>query len=274
MGACDLKNSLGYAEYECAFKLKPLHNAFWTFRGEITIGDFKLTYDEKGKIIHGRVKIRLETVDDNKALSIAKDKIEKELMPLLTIVMRTPLEFNPNEVIIAKPNFKHIPTAKIVVHLEKIPHVKVIPNEKFKKNIIRCLEKYSLLGSKDKEILELAIKFLNKGASSKNLIERTLCDFISLELLASRLTKKKDSCTCRKKDSWVEELEKKYNVSLSYEGCRINQIRAALVHGKAKLSKKKRLNAEEAMRIIGKHINELEQTIIRLIEKFLERNTK
>ena len=56
---------------------------------------------------------------------------------------------------------------------------------------MKCAEKYSLLSSKDKEILELAIKFLNKGASSKNLIERTLCDFISLELLASRLTKKK-----------------------------------------------------------------------------------
>ena len=67
MGAGDLKNSLGYAEYECAFKLKPLYNTFWRFRGEITIGDFRLTYDEKNKIIHGRVRIRLETVDDNKA---------------------------------------------------------------------------------------------------------------------------------------------------------------------------------------------------------------
>ena len=266
MGACVLKNSLGYAEYECTFKLKPLHNIFEVFCGEITIGDFRLTYDEKNKIIYGRVRIRLETVDDNKALSIAKDKIEKELMPLLTIVMRTPLEFNPNEIIIAKPNFKHIPTAKIVVKLEKIPNVEITSHEEFEKKIISCREKYSLLSSKDKEILELAINFLNKGASSKNLDERILNDFRSLDLLVPRLI--------NKKDSWVEELEKKYNVTLSYEGCRINQRRAALVHGKEKLSKKKTLNAEEAMRIIGKHINELEQTIIRLIEKFLERNTK
>ena len=76
-GADDLKNSLGYAEYECAFKLKPLHSAFWVFCGEITIGDFRLTYDEKDKIIHGRVRIRLEVVNDDKALDVAREKIER-----------------------------------------------------------------------------------------------------------------------------------------------------------------------------------------------------
>jgi len=77
MGAGDLKNSLGYAEYECTFKLKPLHSAFWTFHGEAFIGGFRLTYDEKDKIIHGKVKIRLETIDDDKALDVAREKIER-----------------------------------------------------------------------------------------------------------------------------------------------------------------------------------------------------
>ena len=198
MGADDLKNSLGYAEYECAFKLKPLHNIFEIFHREITIGDFKLTYDEKDKIIYGKVKIRLEVVDDDKALDVAKEKIERELIPLLTIVMKTPLEFNPNEVIIAKhpeqhSGFKLIAKAEIVVQVEENLRVEIISHEEFEKKIIRCTEKYSLLSSKDKEILELAIKFLNKGASSKNLDERILNDFRSLDLLVPRLINKKDS---------------------------------------------------------------------------------
>ena len=156
MGACDLKNSLGYAEYECAFKLKPLHNIFEVFRGEISIGDFRLTYDEKDKIICGNVKIRLETVDDDKALDVAREKIEKELIPLLLIVMKTLLKFNPNEVIIAKhpeqhSGFRPIATAEIVVQVEENLHVEIISHKEFKKNIIRCVKKYSLLSSKDKK---------------------------------------------------------------------------------------------------------------------------
>ena len=122
-------------------------------------------------------------------------QIEKELIPLLIVIMRMPLEFNPNKVIIAKhleqhSGFKHIPTAKIVVKL-KIPNVKITPPKEFKKKIISYRKKYSLLSSKDKETLELAIKFLNKGASSKNLDERVLNNFMSLDLIAPRLINKR-----------------------------------------------------------------------------------
>ena len=274
-GALNLKKCLGYAEYECTFKLKPLHSTFQIFSGEITIGDFKLTYNEPEKILQGRIRIKLKTVDDAKALKVAKEKIKKELLPFLPIATRTPWYFNPNEVIIVKhPEQKSGPKivgeAELTIQVVGPPRVEIIPPNEFKEKVIDYMDKYALLKSKDKEILELAINFLNRGASSENLIERTLCDFISLELLVSKLIQRKYSSKCCKKDSWVKELEKRYNVNLSYEGHRINQIRAALVHGKAKITRRKTLNAEEAIKIVEKHIDELEQTIIRLIEIFLE----
>jgi len=72
-----LKNSLECHEYECTFKLKPLHSRFQIFSGEIIIRDFKLTYNETERVLQGRVKILLETIDDAKALKVAKEKNQK-----------------------------------------------------------------------------------------------------------------------------------------------------------------------------------------------------
>jgi len=206
---------------------------------------------------------------------LQKKKIKNELLPALHIATGTLWDFNPNEVIIAKhpeqkSGLRVVGEAELTIQVIEPPYVEMIPPKEFKEKVIKYMDKYALLKSKDKEILELAINFLNKGASSENLIERALCDFISLELLVSRLLQRKDSSECCKKDSWVKELEKRYNLSLTYDGYRINQIRAALVHGKAKISEKEKLYMEKAREIIRDHINELEKTIIRLIEIFLE----
>ena len=197
---------------------------------------------------------------------IAYSKIETEVLPVIVLLSDAPYR-------IADIKIERLPEVKstsksVEVRLfdaikptdEDINIIKIFGNAHAE--ISRINDNLKKIGLESRSIFLRSLKYWNRAMSDPDPIDRFINLYIALELLKGLLLRKEPS---KKKREWVNTLHKKYNFNKFYEGYKIHDIRAALLH-----YKNERLSKEEAERIIEKHVDEFAQEIFRLMKDYVE----
>lgn len=248
-------------KYTALFDLVPIGVHPVIFHGKMNIDNCELEFDYREKVFKGSIMFALSNKDVSKAREMAVKIIEQKIIPILILVAGNGYKFDPDNIrfIIEEPGKKKTITSNVV-------RVKVIKpvvrnNMLFNQELIDTKKRISKLSARDRQWLFRAIRFWNRGMCENDSIDKFIDYYIAFEIIGKHLVSG---------DKWVSKLCQLYSIKCEYEGYKVNQVRAAILHGKAKNA----LTAEKAEKIARNHADEFGAEVLTLIKIFLNKLSK
>ena len=250
------------------FVIKPHCLNITKFPGEITLGGFKLRYDDKRYIYYGELSKELPSRDTLDVRRIFADFIERELLSYLILVTECGMEFNPYDMQLRyeEPGG----STGIISDVFKIFVLSV--NEESPTAFKGKLEKYKnrlkKLGDIEREWLLRALRFWNRGAIDYDKIDKFINFYIALEIFAKRILNKSDL-----NNETLNEIYEEYGINFEYnvnDGDRsVYDIRRHLFHGGATSSKKIK-ELDEAIKASILIADRFGQDLFKLVKTYIE----
>ncbi|MCD6301388.1 MAG: hypothetical protein J7L82_04880, partial [Staphylothermus sp.] len=115
------------------------------------------------------------------------------------------------------------------------------------------------LDSCTKENIGRAIKFWSRALAENDPINRFINYYIAFEILGKNIYHYHI-------EAWVSSICKDYKLECNYEGYKVNEIRAALLH-----SRNKRLTKEKAEELAKKYADHFGRNIFQLLRELVRR---
>ncbi|NJE60540.1 hypothetical protein [Thermococcus sp. 21S7] len=252
--------------YKVTVVLEPTGNSSIAFNEPVMINGITLRTEDPTRNPKPKIYAEFEFKSKDEPLQIKNytySEIEKKVLPIIIFLSKSPYLIKDIKIERLPEIYKRGNTIEVhlfdTIHVKSEVHISMTFEDPQAK-ISSLLERLNRIDPDSESVLVRAIKYWNRAMSDPDPIDRFLNLYIAIELLAGKLVNKE-----YRENKWVSALYDKFGVNGIYDGYKIHNIRAALVH-----YKNDQLDKEEAERIIEKHVDEFAQEIFELMKDYVE----
>jgi len=249
--------------YRIRFTIRRVGDTILEF-DEIYIDNFKLTYENENEI-RVETKIKSDTPDLN-IREIITSEVNYKIIPVLALISSSGYIFDPNSVsygVECKENNKVVlkHTFSNIVRIEA-RNLRKVSKPFVQKEINELINFWKYLDDETRKDIARAVRFWSRGLADDDPIDKFINYYIAFEIIGKNIYKYNEK-------TWVTDICKEHELECKYDGYKVNDIRAALLHSRH--TKHRELTKEKAEEIVVGHADQFGNNIFYLLNNFINR---